>query len=533
MPEILGEAVEVDLGSGTIVVVPTEQAPVTEVNGKTGKVKLDAADVHALSDDTKIPEKISDLENDGVSETVATYADLLTSTENRVHVLDISDGLFGLRGDCWFEKTNLPYAPTVVDETGRVTTDSHSSAYAHRTSDGAVMIACPDQIPLPPPNAPAVSLGACIGSYYRNSQITYGNSGGLFNDEIVKKDDKYQIDCSMFANAVLDGITFPNSRYSRGTEAENLYGEYMGDNYLNANTRKIGFRSHALGAVRQAEWFSQQKRLFRFPLETGDYRDAVHLLRFGDVIFSSSSASTAYAAYGISHVQIVLRVFDDGTILTAEVGGASNTFATIGAGTCQMALIDFKRQYETGNYTYQVFARPNYGGLPETAIPCEISSVDLGNNGDPIPSQSATNDTEIAVINMTEPFVPGEPYTLILKGKLPSAERVWYEDGGDLKKGEIGSHLLITNKQSVNMTRTAGIKITGDTIVMPFIYPAEVAASSKLGVRVEETALSTVTVDGETVQIGTPEGLEYQITAAAVVRGIAGNAAMTDAQGVT
>lgn len=64
MPEILGEALELDLGSGTVVVVPTEQSPVASVNGKTGNVVLDAEDVGALPDDTAIPSKVSDLAND-------------------------------------------------------------------------------------------------------------------------------------------------------------------------------------------------------------------------------------------------------------------------------------------------------------------------------------------------------------------------------------------------------------------------------------------------------------------------------------
>ena len=53
MSEILGEAVEFDLGSGTIVVVPTEKSPVTSVNGKTGPVELNAEDVGALPDSEK------------------------------------------------------------------------------------------------------------------------------------------------------------------------------------------------------------------------------------------------------------------------------------------------------------------------------------------------------------------------------------------------------------------------------------------------------------------------------------------------
>lgn len=45
MSEILGEALEFDLGGGTIVVVPTEKSPVASVNGKTGNVELKTSDL--------------------------------------------------------------------------------------------------------------------------------------------------------------------------------------------------------------------------------------------------------------------------------------------------------------------------------------------------------------------------------------------------------------------------------------------------------------------------------------------------------
>lgn len=48
MSEILGEALEFDLGRGTIVVVPTEGSPVSSVNGKIGDVELDWSDVGAM-----------------------------------------------------------------------------------------------------------------------------------------------------------------------------------------------------------------------------------------------------------------------------------------------------------------------------------------------------------------------------------------------------------------------------------------------------------------------------------------------------
>ena len=54
MREILGEALEFELGNGTVVIVPTEESPVSSVNGKIGHVELDWRDVQVqnLLDDT-------------------------------------------------------------------------------------------------------------------------------------------------------------------------------------------------------------------------------------------------------------------------------------------------------------------------------------------------------------------------------------------------------------------------------------------------------------------------------------------------
>lgn len=45
MSEIYGAGLEFDLGSGTVVVVPTEKSPVTSVNGMQGDVKLKTSDI--------------------------------------------------------------------------------------------------------------------------------------------------------------------------------------------------------------------------------------------------------------------------------------------------------------------------------------------------------------------------------------------------------------------------------------------------------------------------------------------------------
>lgn len=72
--DLVGDKTTEDLGidvgvtswngqTGDVVYAPPE-APVQSVNGKTGAVVLNASDVGALSDDTVIPSKVSQLQND-------------------------------------------------------------------------------------------------------------------------------------------------------------------------------------------------------------------------------------------------------------------------------------------------------------------------------------------------------------------------------------------------------------------------------------------------------------------------------------
>lgn len=79
MAEILGEALEFDLGSG-VVMVPSEACPVSSVNGKIGNVVLNAEDVGAMPADTKI----SEIPNDAHYQTKAEMDAALEKKQNNL-----------------------------------------------------------------------------------------------------------------------------------------------------------------------------------------------------------------------------------------------------------------------------------------------------------------------------------------------------------------------------------------------------------------------------------------------------------------
>lgn len=498
MSEILGEALEFEL-TGRVTRIPSDRFPLAEY------------------------------------ETVKTYADLLISTADRVHVLDISDGPFGIQGDCWFEKADILWDNSV---------GGYSTAYAHRTSDGAVMVACTDQVPPPPPNFPVLSLGDCIGTYYRNADLVYGSKNTLFSDSAEAIDGKFQIDCASFVDATLGGITYEHSRYVLGTNKENIYGAYVGDNYLKASTRPLGSRTHSLGAIKQAEWFAQQKRLFKLPLETGDYRDAVHKLRPGDVLFSGAATETGsnpYNPYEIGHVQIVLAVFDNGVVLAAEGGGGPHNLDTTASNVCKLETIDLKRQYGRAFKTVRVFARPNYGGLPESLRPIAVTSIVKANNGDPIASQARSEATHVllATVNLSEPLKPGKVYTLTITGRLPSGTPIWMPngDGEPVASKQRGANLSINSGLGTPaLITTFGMPFHNEmteTVSIPFVHSPDSVESTTLLIYARESPTSSgIDADGNPYTGGIGNGeQEYQIQSVELTRGLGRCAAEAGSQG--
>lgn len=374
---------------------------VNSVNGKSGIVSL----------------KQTDIPNDTGFDVVETYTDLLDTTAAFVHVLDMEDGLFGMPGDCWFERSTVAYDDN-PDHPG------YETDTLPLRKDGSIMVAMPDQAPLPPSNAPIISLGDCIASYIAHPDLAYGSLYTLFDSIVQKVDSYYNIDCSAFVQACISGITYEKSRYILGTDKENIYGEYVGNSYLPSNVP--GRRSHALSTYRLAEWFAEHKRLFRLN-STYDVKEVARKLRFGDVLFCGHPEDSDYKSrpYGIEHCVIVLKTFDNGSILVAQAGGSPTNVTNVsGNQVCKLSVINLvnndptsesygTKYYGHGKY-YQVFARPNYRSLFE--LPYSIGTSFIVN-----PQDAYTDNLRrITTIKTEKTLNVGESYTLLLKGTLPN-----------------------------------------------------------------------------------------------------------------
>jgi len=479
---------------------------------------------------------------------VANYAALLTSTADRVRVLDMSDSIYGFEGPCEFYKTNLTYDA------------SKHAALVHRTSDGAVMAACPDQVPTPPANAPVCALGDCIASWVRpavwtghdSETLTYGSktmfyptantyqpwdaertygvgeyfiySGTVYRAKVQVQGveppntdyytaylSKNLIDCSAFVSAVLQGITFPNSRYVLGVEAENIRGSYVGSNYMTEATAQTGLNHGGMVTSQMVEWFAEQKRLFRLRTDDNDQnnQDAISQLRFGDVLFCGNPADEDYddRLHHIDHVVMVLKTYPDGHVLVAQGGGRedgsdgrSSNFQTASnfggyVPTCKLSIVDLKGRIGEGK-AYRVFARPNYGGLAEAGenVPITVNN-DSGDGG------------QFARVFCIDALHHNEAYTLLLKGDLPDGEN--YKLSAVLRSGGSTTGLgTIINLGAVDCSN--------GTAAIPFVFPASFSETAN------EIALFA-TAQSEA------EAQTFSISEAALVRGIAETGEMTPA----
>ena len=244
-------------------------------------------------------------------------------------------------------------------------------------------------------------------------------------------------------------------------------------------------------------------------------------------------------------------MFDDGVVLVAEAGGNAHNLNVTSLTVCRLSIYDLKRQYSREFKTMRVFARPNYGGLPESPRPVAITSIVKANNGNPIASvaRSATEWPLLAKVYLAEPLEPGKIYTLTLTGRLPSAKPVWlphpdHVDGDKLEpraSAESGASIGVTSsimvpdpndstkqiEQSEGMTliTTFGMPFhneISDTVSIPFIYPMTGNGSAILNIRARESIFETgIDADGNPYTKGIGNGeQEYQIQSVELTRGL-------------
>lgn len=229
-------------------------------------------------------------------------------------------------------------------------------------NNGSYVFPLPNQTLLRGGNAPYNKIMNVVKSFVGQNGLTYGNGNTMYDTTCTN-----EIDCSTFVTAVLNGITYPKSRYVLGTGASNVLGEILGDTRLaianNVWTRLLSYN--------MASWFGMHKQLYLLPANSNR---AAHLLQFGDILFSGSEAGNFF---GIGHVAVVIGTIPEkSAVIVAQAGGSGwqNNYPTTVKTSCILLT------NETIASTYKVFARPSYSQDNEGISLYEVLKLYADNN---------------------------------------------------------------------------------------------------------------------------------------------------------
>lgn len=128
-------------------------------------------------------------------------------------------------------------------------------------------------------------------TYVNNDELIYGNPNTLFSSGAPDANGKYQIDCSSFVQACMEGITFENSKYKNDKNYPNNYGFQFPDS-AKSSGRML---ANDLGEYAYQNGWAYE------PLP--DYSN----LRPGDLIFLFNNPNGTFWK-DIGHVMLVSRV---------------------------------------------------------------------------------------------------------------------------------------------------------------------------------------------------------------------------------
>lgn len=252
---------------------------------------------------------------------------------------------------------------------------------------------------IPAANAPKQLLTNIIKTWIGRTDIVHAPSGrdnllGLFaTDCEADENDKYNMDCSDLACAILLGITYDNSRYVLGKSKDNVQNEMLSMGKMPASNSP-GKTVGGLTARELAQWFAEQGRLF-YTDTWGE--NMAKTLRFGDIIFGSnaSSSSSNKNYFDIEHVMFVLGTMQSTERWHIIVAQCTSDASAGHEGT--VCHIRHAMIYNSNTY-YKVFARPNYRDFHETLntlvpigngkytydclwLPCTGNQLDVSTDG--------------------------------------------------------------------------------------------------------------------------------------------------------
>ena len=281
--------------------------------------------------------------------------DLLKSTTKEFVLVLHNNSQFGDGGACLFRVMN------------------HWENGCQR-NDGTFVFPAPSQADIPDANVPMEVITDLIKSYTRvEDSLKYGNNFTLFNskyDNSSIAQDAWpemptEIDCSAFVEAILNGISYENSKYVRGYTSgiDNIHPITISkENTYFTESNTIKKKPTWL----LAEYFGECKRLFYTPTKLTDLQT---VLKPGDILFfayrdghvddPTSVRDQVYFSTG--HVAIVLKVHSQGYITIAQGGGALSHITNIENSpfVCKTATIHVSNPEEITTYI-PIFARPRY-----------------------------------------------------------------------------------------------------------------------------------------------------------------------------
>lgn len=345
-------AVETDAVADDAITSPKLSSDVRDILGRIG----------SSSDITVVPT---------FDEATATTTEYVLVEHDGVH----DDGFVGSGGPCLYRCWD-GWGERAIDYVWDIN-------QGNPRSNGTYIFPVPDQGELVASNPPMDDICKVIQSYIEQSRVTgndqlkYNNQATLYSEHTRISggtyNNKFGMDCSSFVCAVLQGVSFKNSRYNLGDSAENIMGSYVGPHFFPTVQKQSG-RTNSLKAGKMAEWFAAHKQLFTYEHIGGKPAD---ILKPGDIFFTNLSAEqensdelsdTSY--FSIDHVGIVIQTFPrDGIILMAQCGACTdadnlgyNLYKPQGEHTtclCNFVFLDVDKLYDL--HFAQVFARPAYG----------------------------------------------------------------------------------------------------------------------------------------------------------------------------
>lgn len=362
-----------------------------------------------ISSESTIPaygEILDELSNLGANtETVPDISSLLNSTKDTV-LVENNDGDWGSGIRCLYEKHN----------------EWTASGYVRANGDR--------MYPVPAMSAPVKHFSSynwfqVALTWFNRSNLVHDdhNSNGLFAENCVPVDGKYDFDCSEFVSAVLLGITYDHSRYVLGSDAVNTPMNYIAYSSFPASASPDRVNGGLL-ANELARMFAEQGLLYRVPED-----NIAEMLQPGDILFWKDSTETNHTYLHISHVGIVIEtirnyvvVMDSGVDQTSY--GYDTPVAT--------------RKINVTNVHSQcpVFARPNYHTpvMPQsvrdylkkgklTCLSVIGASVRTSESADGL-LQGEVNSQSHLRLAATKVFIPVEP-----------GERITYTGATSLGRG--------------------------------------------------------------------------------------------------